>query len=248
MIPRRYGQFERPAWLGAAIDVDKQDALARFARILRDSRSPTTVRLYVGVVRRWLESGGAVDRLDPAHLRAWLARRREQRAAPATINVDLKALRAFYDTMALIGAAPQAESNNLPNGRRVPPRLVRTFSDDQVLAMLAAPDVATFTGLRDSLMMRVLWETGLRATELVQLGLGDICPDAVYVAAGKGARSRWVPISAELYQMLLGYMDLRSITRPGNSCSGATSCVAPLAMASLGMPNTTHDASSCARL
>ena len=215
MIPRRYGQAECPDGLSTAVDADKQDALARFARILRDSRSPSTVRLYVGVARRWLVFGGAVDRLEPARLHAWLAGRRAQRAAPATINVDLKALRAFYDTMALIGAAPQAESNNLPNGRHVPARLVRTFNDEQVLAMLAAPDVGTFVGLRDSLMIRTLWETGLRASELVQLGLGDIQPDAVYVAAGKGGRSRWVPISSELYGLLMGYLELRNTTRPG---------------------------------
>jgi hypothetical protein len=40
-------------------------ALARFERILADSRSPTTVRLYVGIARRWLAYGGAFD-LDSA--------------------------------------------------------------------------------------------------------------------------------------------------------------------------------------
>jgi NADPH:quinone reductase-like Zn-dependent oxidoreductase len=61
------------------------------------------VRLYVGVVRRWLAYGGAADRLDTGLLQSWLGDRRRQKAAPATINVDIKALRAFYDTMALSG-------------------------------------------------------------------------------------------------------------------------------------------------
>jgi site-specific recombinase XerD len=196
-------------------NVDALDALARFERILAGSRSPTTVRLYVGIVRRWLVYGGAVDRLHADLLQRWLGDRRRQHAAPATINIDLAALRSFYDTMALIGAAPQGQSNNCPKRRRVPARLVRCFSDEQVLAMLAAPDVSTFAGYRDSVMMRTLWETGLRASELVGLGLGDVLPDAVYVAAGKGGRSRWVPISAELYALLQGYMALRATTRPG---------------------------------
>lgn len=215
MIPRRYSQIRHRAGDGVVLHVDSQDALERFARILAGSRSPTTVRLYVGVLRRWLVFGGAVDRLSKDVLQRWLAERRRQSVAPATINVDLKALRAFYDTMAVIGAAPQAESNNLPSNRRVPAKLVRSFSDDQVLAMLAAPDVSTFTGYRDSVLMRTLWETGLRATELVSLGLGDVLPDAIYVASGKGGRSRWVPISDELHRLLQGYMELRTTTRPG---------------------------------
>ena len=167
MIPRRYGQFERPAWLGAAIDVDKQDALARFARILRDSRSPTTVRLYVGVVRRWLESGGAVDRLDPAHLRAWLARRREQRAAPATINVDLKALRAFYDTMALIGAA------------------LRGFDTLGLTAALAA------LACRLILKYRLTRDFDLPNPDYALLVVRDMLSFAVYVGGFWPARVRW---------------------------------------------------------
>lgn len=207
--------MRHPAGDGTVLHVDSQDALARYARILAGSRSATTVRLYAGIIRRWLAFGGTVDRLNPDTLQRWLGARRCQHAAPATINVDLKALRAFYDTMTLIGAAPQAESNNVPSNRRVLTRLVRTFSDSQVLAMLAAPDVTTFTGYRDSVMMRTLWETGLRATELVSLGLGDVLPDAVYVASGKGGRSRWVPISDELHRLLRSYMDLRATTRPG---------------------------------
>jgi len=195
--------------------VDQLDALARFERILAGSRSPTTVRLYIGIVRRWLAYGGAADRLHTDLLHRWLGDRRRQKATPATINIDLCALRAFYDTMALLGLAPQQESNNVPSNRHVPARLVRWFTDDQVLAMLAAPDVSTFNGYRDNVMMRTLWETGLRANELVSLGVGDVLPDAVYVAAGKGGRSRWVPISAELYGLLVCYMQLRAGTRPG---------------------------------
>lgn len=106
MITRRYGQ-PLPCDNGTAgIYVDEQDALARFERILGTSRSASTVRLYAGIIRRWLAFGGSVDRLEPARLHA----------------------------------APQAASNNVPNGRRVPPRLVSTFSDDQMLAMLSAPD------------------------------------------------------------------------------------------------------------
>jgi len=195
--------------------VDQEDALARFARILSGSRSATTIRLYVGIARRWLAFGGAIDRLETNLLHRWLAARRQQGAAAGTINVDLKALRSFYDTLALLGLAPQGESNNCPSNRREPERIVRAFSDSQVLAMIAAPDLSSFLGFRDSLIMRTLWETGLRASELLNLGCGDVRDDALYVTRGKGARSRWVPISSELHAMLQGYLVMRTTTRPG---------------------------------
>jgi hypothetical protein len=60
--------MQPPAGKSVLLHVDLQDTLARFARILAGNRSPTTVRLYVGVVRRWLAYGGAADRLDTALL------------------------------------------------------------------------------------------------------------------------------------------------------------------------------------
>jgi hypothetical protein len=65
VITRRYCQIKSPAVEVSALHGDAVYALARFERILADSRSPTTVRLYVGIARRWLAYGGAVD-LDSA--------------------------------------------------------------------------------------------------------------------------------------------------------------------------------------
>lgn len=79
--------MQPPAGKVGLLHVDSQDALARFERILAGSRAPTTVQLYVGVVRRWLAYGGAADRLDAGLLQHWLSDRRRQHAAPATIDV-----------------------------------------------------------------------------------------------------------------------------------------------------------------
>src|SRR4051794_40972931 len=55
-------------------------------------------------------------------------------------------------------------------GRRLP----KTLTSDEVDALLAMPNLATPTGLRDRVMLELLYRHGLRATELCELHLRDV--------------------------------------------------------------------------
>lgn len=193
-----------------------EGVLERFDLLLSGmGRARTTRRLYVGAARAWLLAGGSPCQLDQAALTRRLYARR-QHVGQSTLNIELKALRAFYRCMALVGIAPLGVERGIPRGRRAPPRLVRWFTDEQVGALLAQPDLATFTGLRDHTLMRLAYESGLRAGELMALGCTDILPDcSVYVACGKGGKSRYVPISVEMFRLLDVYMAARARQRPG---------------------------------
>jgi site-specific recombinase XerD len=161
-------------------------------------------------VRRWLAAGGEVHRLDDAALTRFLFARRRQ-TGPAGINIELKALRVFYRLMALVGAAPSSLGRKIPANHRTPKRLPRWLTDVQVGTLLSAQDLRTFRGLRDHLVIRMLYETGLRASELAALRCSDVLVDgSVFVDHGKGGVDRYVPISAELMQLLDGYMAQRA--------------------------------------
>lgn len=213
MKPLVYGQSEHAA---ADPGPDGLQALACFDGFLAATgRTRSTRRMYAATVRDWLAFGGVPGHLAADRLAQWL-RPRRARLAPATINRELKALRRFYAAMRLLGICAADESRKVPSNRKVPQRLVRFYSDDQIGAILAQPDAQTFVGLRDHVMIRMLYETGLRSSELVALGLGDVLPDrTVYVDHGKGGHSRYVPISAELAGLLDAYTDRRAHLRPG---------------------------------
>lgn len=171
--------------------------------------------MYAATVSDWLAFGGLPGHLRADSLAAWL-RPRRARLAPATVNRELKALRRFYAAMRLLGVCTTDEGRKIPGNRKVPPRLVRFYTDDQVGLILAAPDPTTYAGLRDHLIIRLLYETGLRSSELAALGVGDVMPDqTVYVARGKGGHSRYVPISAEAHGLVHAYLDRRATLRPG---------------------------------
>lgn len=190
--------------------------LTRFDDLLAGmGRATTTRRLYGAAVRRWLEAGGEVHRLDDAALTRFLFARRRQ-TGPAGINIELKALRVFYRLMALVGAAPGSLARNIPANHRTPKRLPRWLTDVQMGALLAAQDLATFRGLRDHLVIRMLYETGLRASELAALRCSDVLVDGtVFVSRGKGGHDRYVPISTGLMHLLDVYLPQRDAR-----CSG----------------------------
>jgi integrase/recombinase XerD len=79
-----------------------------------------------------------------------------------------------------------------------PPRFPKTLSEDDVEALLAAPDAATPRGLRDRAMLETLYATGLRVSELVKLKVFEVNLDAgVLRVMGKGSKERLVPLGEE---------------------------------------------------
>ncbi len=87
------------------------------------------------------------------------------------------------------------------------PRSPKTLSEAQVEALLSAPDVSTPLGLRDRTMLELMYASGLRVSELVNLktvhmGLGE---SALHVT-GKGAKERLVPFGEEAHAWLLRYL------------------------------------------
>ena len=87
-------------------------------------------------------------------------------------------------------------------------RVPKTMSEAQVEALLAAPDAQTPLGLRDRTMLELMYASGLRVSELVNLktvhmGLGE---SALHVS-GKGAKERLVPFGEEAHSWLLRYLN-----------------------------------------
>lgn len=89
-----------------------------------------------------------------------------------------------------------------------PTRVPGTLSETQVEALLAAPDTDTDLGVRDRTMLELLYASGLRVSELVQLRLHHISmTDQVLRITGKGSKERLVPfgdVAGQWLQRWLG--------------------------------------------
>ncbi len=175
-------------------------------------RSPATERAYVAAVRRFAKVSGSYELTEDA-ARRYIDTRRAS-VCQASINIELSALRAWHGWMEL--AAPESwKPVQLPRHRRPQRRVVRALADLEVGMLLAAPDLTTFVGLRDHVIMATLYQCGLRASEVARMELGSIRPDGLLVVHGKGGKYRLVPFGDRWFGLVSAYINQRAALRAG---------------------------------
>ena len=86
-------------------------------------------------------------------------------------------------------------------------RVPTSLTEAQVEALLAAPDVSTAMGVRDRTMLELMYASGLRVSELVDLRTLNLgLNDNVLRVLGKGSKERLVPFGEVASQWLRQYL------------------------------------------
>ncbi len=126
--------------------------------------------------------------------------------APRSVARAVSSVRGFYRFLAVHGhlAANPAVDLQPPKAWKVLPRFL---SVEDVDRLLQAPDVSTPRGVRDRALIELLYATGLRVSELVQLRPADLHLDAGYLTTmGKGRKQRMVPFGEEAAAWVARYV------------------------------------------
>jgi integrase/recombinase XerC len=147
-------------------------------------------------------------RLEPHHLYAYLGHFNHY--SFETRHRYFREVRCFFNWLVQAGYLQESPFRSLKNVR-LPQRIVRPFSADEVGQLLACCDPSIAVGARDRAILFTLLDTGIRCSELVQLLLADLDLDAcrLRVLHGKGNKQRTVPFATRCQRALLRYLELR---------------------------------------
>jgi integrase/recombinase XerD len=156
---------------------------------------------------RWLASRGrGLAGVDRQVLFDYLAQRTGAGYAARSNARLLSSLRAFFGQQLRLGQRdtdPTALLDLPKLGRSLP----KALSESEVEALLNAPDLGSPAGLRDRAMVELMYATGLRVSELVNLpATGVNLRQGVLRVMGKGSKERLVPLGEEAQHWLERYL------------------------------------------
>lgn len=153
-------------------------------------------------------------------LLAYLAQRVADGAQPRTTARLLSSMRRFYRYLVREGRLQEDPSARIDSPRLGRP-LPETLSEEEVESLLAAPDVRGPIGVRDRTMLELVYATGLRVSELVQLRCDQVnFRQGVLRVIGKGGKERVVPIGEEALDWLQRYLSQARAHLLGDSAEG----------------------------
>ena len=181
--------------------------------------------------RIWLEEGLARNTLDSyrqdlSHFSIWLAKEASKdllqaeqfdiqrylafkfpNSKPRSVSRLIASLRRLYrfalrENRIAVDPTLQIESPKLPRS------LPKSLSEDDVVALLNAPNLNEPMGLRDRAMLEILYASGLRVSELVELKVTEVSlSEGVVRVTGKGSKTRLVPMGEVAVDWISRYLN-----------------------------------------
>lgn len=176
---------------------------------LEDGLSKNTLEAYrrdLTLFGKWLAGTGhsALLGIDTHTITDYMQSMPQGRATSA--NRRLTVFKRFYQ-LALRQNRIDTDPTLRLSSAKMPTRNIQTLSENQVEALLAAPDIDNPLGLRDRCMLELMYASGLRVTELVMLQMQEVSlNDHVLRITGKGSKTRLVPFGEVAARWLERYL------------------------------------------
>jgi site-specific recombinase XerD len=197
------------------VDNEIGSLLASWQRSLRARNlAPKTIKTYLEAAGQLVDHVTAagvhdVAEIERHHVEVFIAEQVETRSA-ATASVRFRALQQFF-----AWCVDEEELDVNPMARMRPPvvpeRPVPVLSDDKARALLKACAGSGFVPRRDTAIVRLFLDTGMRLSELTKLRVDEVdLDDDVAIVTGKGGRPRTCPFGSRTAQALDRYLRARS--------------------------------------
>lgn len=153
------------------------------------------------------KNSDALVNVSREQITGYMTQLKEKGLAAATIARKLAAIKAFYRFMTAEGYMDANPAEVVEAGTKGI-KLPRVLSEDEVVRLLNQPDITTAEGFRDRTMLEVLYATGMRVSELINLTLERVDLNMKYIIAfGKGSKERIVPLGSVSAEFLQQYLE-----------------------------------------
>ncbi|MFN2598327.1 MAG: site-specific tyrosine recombinase XerD [Pyrinomonadaceae bacterium] len=191
------------------------DLIKRYVDYLRVEKglSPNTLESYARDLNKLENFAARLGKLPHSISRQdlilWLKAQAQEGVSARSRARCVSSVRGFYKFLfrdGLINEDPSAELASPEPAKPLP----RCLTEEEVTALISAPDVNTRLGVRDRALLELLYATGVRVSELVNLRLESIkLEQALLSCKGKGSKQRIIPLGRSSVSTLRDYLAVR---------------------------------------
>ncbi|HYE19031.1 MAG TPA: tyrosine recombinase XerC [Tepidisphaeraceae bacterium] len=151
-----------------------------------------------------------IIKAEALSVREFLAYLYAQNYTKSTTARKLATLRSFFKYLIKRGVVSVNPLSTIRTPKQEK-RLPKCLDLEQVQKLLDAPDDGELLGSRDKAMLEVLYSSGIRVSELVELEVQDIdLQEGILRVRGKGRKDRLTPIGSQAIKALQRYFELRN--------------------------------------
>lgn len=148
-----------------------------------------------------------VSKITEGIIIEYLTRIRDEGLAANSMNRSLAALRGFYKHLLREKVISENPLANIELAK-VWMKLPDTLSKEEIKSVLEQPGTQSANAIRDTAMLELLYATGIRVSELINLTMNSMNWQVGFlIAMGKGSKERVVPVGKIAYDCLRRYVD-----------------------------------------
>ena len=161
-------------------------------------------------LKAWADKNGFdLVKLTRQDLREWLIDLGQTKLSENSKRRMISAMRGFYKFLMIDGHIKTNPSDNLDSPQKGF-YLPKFLNQHEIETLLAQPDVSTEAGLRDRAILELMYASGLRVSEAVNVKLSDLDLDlGILTTTGKGSKTRRVPVGSSAVEWLKSYIAIR---------------------------------------
>ncbi len=161
--------------------------------------SNNTVSSYLRDIRQfsqWLQKEEGLDVLEATqvNISAYLRYLQDQGKSGATASRMLASLKNFYAYVVSTGFLEESPVSGEIHVDRGEKKLPQILTGKEVERLLAQPSGTDAKGLRDKAMLEVMYATGIRVTELIDLNVEDVNLELGIIKCHSAKKSRAIPL------------------------------------------------------
>ena len=124
----------------------------------------------------------------------------------ATVSRNLASIRSLYRFLQnekFISLDPTMNIHSLKMEKKLP----EILTNEEIERLLMQPDTTELKGCRDKAMLELLYATGMRVSEMIELKISDVDMDIGYINCNKGAKLRVIPVYSLAKKAMKNYIE-----------------------------------------